>query len=136
MDRQKLILTAVGSHLLLTVLHGLVHVAIPVIPNGWIAAFAIVSLYLLPVAGTGLAVSGHQQVGAAVLLTAGIASFVFEGSFHFLISNPDHIAHVAAHHTSFGVTAALTTMGNLLLVVAAWFSVRDLPVTVSQQSVV
>lgn len=124
MDRQNLVLIAVGSHLLLTILHALVHVAIPIIPNGWIAAFATVSLYLLPVAGAILFVSGHRGLGAAVLFTAGIGSFVFEGTFHFIISNPDHVAQVANHHVSFDLTAMLTTMGNLLLLVAAWFAVR------------
>jgi hypothetical protein len=123
MDRRTLILTTVGGHILLTVLHALVHVAIPVIPDGGIAAFATVSLYVLPVAGAGLAVSDYRRVGGAALFTAGIASFVFEGSFHFVISNPDHVAQVA-DHTLFGVTAILTTVGNLLLIVAAWFSIR------------
>lgn len=125
MDRQTLIPVAVGGHLLLTGLHGLVHAAIPVLPTGWIAAFATVSLYVLPVVGAGLAVRGQRRVGGAVLLAAGVASFLFEGAFHFLVSNPDHVAHVPAHHLSFGVTAILTTMGDLLLVVAAWVSVRD-----------
>lgn len=124
MDRQNLVLIAVGGHLLLTVLHALVHVTIPVIPTGWIAAFATVSLYLLPLVGVSLVVRGHRRVGGAVLFTAGIASFVFEGTFHFLISNPDHVAHVTDQHALFEVTAMPTTLGNLLLVVAAWFSVR------------
>lgn len=113
MERQTRILAAVASHLLLTTLHGLVHVDIPIIPNGRTMAFATVSLYLLPVAGADFAVSGHPRVGGAVLLSAGIASFVFEVTLHFLISNPDHVAHVAAHHTLFGVTAILTAMGDL-----------------------
>lgn len=113
-----------GGHLLLTALHGLVHAAIPVVPGGWTAAFATVSLYLLPVAGAGLAGSGRRRAAAAVLCTAGAASFVLEGALHFAISNPDHVAHVADHHTAFDVTATLTTVGNLLLVAAAWFSVR------------
>jgi len=124
MDRQRLVLTAVGSHLLLTALHAVVHAAIPVVPGGAVAAFATVSLYLLPVAGAGLAVTGHRRAGGAVLLAAGIASFAFEGAFHFAFSNPDHVAHVADRHASFAVTAILTTAGDLLLVVAAWFSVR------------
>jgi hypothetical protein len=94
MDRRTLILTTVGGHILLTVLHALVHVAIPVIPDGEVAAFATVSLYVLPVAGAGLAMSDYRRVGGAALFTTGIASFVFEGSFHFVISNPDHVAHV------------------------------------------
>lgn len=136
MNRQKLILATVTGHLLLTGLHGVVHATIPVIPTGWTAAFATVSLFLFPVAGAALVMSGHQRIGGVALLIAGIASFGFEGAFHFLISNPDHIAHVATHHTSFGVTAILTTMGDLLLIVAAWFAVRDPSFTVSPQGIV
>lgn len=124
MGRQRLVLAAVASHLLLTALHGLVHLAIPVFPNGWTVAFAVVLLYLVPIVGAGLVTGGYQRVGAAVLLSAGVASFVFEGTCHFLLRNPDHVAHVAAHHASFGVTAILTTLGNLLLVWAAWLTVR------------
>lgn len=135
MNRQKLMLAAVAGHLLLTVLHALVHAAIPVMPTGWTAAFAMVSLYMLPVAGVGLVMSGHQRIGCAVLLIAGIASFGFEGPFHFLISNPDNVAQVAEHHASFEVTAILTTMGNLLLIVAAWVAIRDPSMTASQRSI-
>lgn len=125
MHRQKLLFAAVVGHLFLTALHGLVHVAIPVFPNGWIAAFAMVSLYILPVVGAGLVVRGYQGAGAAILFCAGIASFAFEGMFHFFITNPDHIAHVPDHRMSFSVTAVLTTIGNLLLVWGAWLSVQD-----------
>ncbi|MFT4891463.1 MAG: hypothetical protein ACI9YT_002395 [Halobacteriales archaeon] len=134
MNRQTLVLAAVASHLLLTVGHGIVHAAIPVIPTGWTAVFATVSLYLLPVAGAALVMSGHQRIGGAVLLAAGIDSFVFEGASHFLISNPDNVAQVADHHASFEVTAILTTTGDLLLVVAAWLAVRYPTVSVSQRS--
>lgn len=135
MNRKKLILVAVAGHLLLTGLHGLVHGAIPAIPTGWTAAFAIVSLFLLPVAGAGLVMTGHHRIGGAVLFIAGIASFGFEGAAHFLISNPDNVAQVGDHHASFEATAILTTMGNLLLVVAAWVAVRGQSLTVSKRSV-
>lgn len=124
MGRRKLVLAAVSSHLLLSVLHGVVHATIPVIPTGWTAAVATVAIYLLPVAGVSLVVRGYPRVGSAVLLTAGIASFVFEGALHFLLDNPDHVAQVTAHHAPFAVTAILTTVGDLLLVVAAWVAVR------------
>lgn len=68
--RQHLVLAAVADHLLLTALHGLLHLAIPVIPNGWTAAFAVAVLYLFPVVGVGLVVADYEQVGAAVLLSA------------------------------------------------------------------
>lgn len=128
MDREPLlILVVVAGHLLLTVLHALVHAAIPVIPTGWTAAFAVVALYLLPVAGVGLAMRGRHRLAGAALLVAGIASAGFEGAFHFLLSNPDNVAQVATHHASFELTAILTTIGDLLLLMAAWVAVRFPP---------
>lgn len=123
--RQQVILAAVAGHLLLTALHGLVHLAIPVFPSGWTAAVSAVSLVLLPLVGAALVVISRHRAGAVILLSAGIASFALEGTLHFLRRNPDHIAHVQAHHTSFSVTALLTTMSNLLLVWAATLSARN-----------
>lgn len=134
MNRQKLILAAVAGHLVLTVLHALVHAAIPVVPPGWTAAIATVTLYGLPVAGVGLVMSGRHRIGGAVLLIAGIISVGFEGMFHFLISNPDNVRQVPAHHASFEITAILTTIGNFLLIVAGWVAVRNPSVTVSQRN--
>lgn len=122
MERQTQLLGTVVGHLLLTVIHGVVHATVPVIPTGRTAAVAVVGLYLLPVVGMGLSVSDHPRAGAVVFLSAGVSSFVFEGLLHFLLSNPDH---VAGHHSLFGATAILTTAGNLLLVLAAWLSVRN-----------
>jgi len=126
MERRRLLLIAVVGHLLLTALHGVAHAAIPVYPDGGKATVAAVVLYLLPVLGLGLVVGGYRRVGPVFLLGAGLAGFAFEGVFHFVLANPDHVAHVTDHHTAFGLTAALTTAGDLLLVGAAWIGV---PVT-------
>ncbi|MFA1612511.1 hypothetical protein [Halobellus rubicundus] len=124
MERRTLVFTAVAGHLLLTALHGFVHVAIPVFPNGRTAVVAVVALYVLPVVGAGLVARSHHRVGAAVLFGAGVVSLAFEGTLHFLVGNPDHVAHVVNHQTPFKVTAVLTTAGDLLLVGAAWLSVQ------------
>ena len=73
-----------------------------------------------------LGVVGPDSFGNALGAIVGlsVAIIVFEGAFHFMIDNPDHVEHVVDHHASFGVTAILTTLGNLLLIVAAWFPVR------------
>jgi len=124
MVRRKLLLGTVVGHLLLTALHGLVHGAIPMFPTGWQAVLAGVLLYLFPVTGVGLVVAGYRRVGTAVLFCAGFAGFAFEGTLHFLLTNPDHVRHVTDHRVRFGATAALTTVGDLLLLGAAWCSVR------------
>lgn len=127
MEREHLfLLSAIGVHLLLTVLHGVVHAAVPVYPVGWKAMVAAVVLYLLPVLGARLVLRDHRRVGAAVLLGAGLAGFAFEGVFHFVLANPDHVTRVTNHHTTFNLTAVLTTGGDLLLVGVAWFAI---PVT-------
>ena len=125
MKRRNLILLAVATHLLLTTIHGLIHLAIPIFLSGWIIAFSIGSLYILPLIGAGLVVTNYPRIGGTVLITAGIITLVFEGIFHFLLPNPDHIAHVSDHRVWFGTTGTLTTLGNLLLVGAGWFSARD-----------
>jgi hypothetical protein len=80
---------------------------------------AAVVLYLIPVLGTGLVVSGYRRVGAVVLLSDGLAAFAFEGVYHFILANPAHSAHVTNYCMAFDLTAVLTTGGNLLLVGAA-----------------
>lgn len=87
-----------------------------------------VVLYLLPVVGAGLVVSGRHRVGTGVVFVAGVAGFAFEGVFHFVLANPDHVAHVASHGTAFGLTALLTTGSDLSLVVvpcAPWLVGRS-----------
>ena len=135
MGQKKLIIAAVVGHLMLTVLHGLVHAAIPVLPVGWEATFVVVVLYFLPVTGAGLVMRGHRRAGAAFLLGAGAAGFAFEGAFHFLIANPDHIAHVADHHMAFYLTGILTTASNLLLTGAALLSVRRVAASANDSNV-
>jgi hypothetical protein len=125
MNRQNLILAAVIGHLLLTSIHGLVHAAVPVFPTGRNAAFAVVFLYVLPVLGAGLVVYGRRGMGATLLFSAGLASLIFEGALHFLIANPDHVAHISSHRTSFGLTAVLTTASNFFVLAAGYLSGRD-----------
>lgn len=75
MERRHIHLSAVGVHLLLTVLHDVVHAAIPVSPVGWNVMVAAGVLYLIPVLWTELVVSGYRRVGAMVFLSAGLGGF-------------------------------------------------------------
>jgi len=125
MDRRSLPLAAVGGHFALTGLHGLVHAAVPVSLPGLPAALAALVLFVLPLLGAGLTAGGFRRPGASLLLGAGLAGVALEGTLHFLLANPDHVAHVGAHRTAFGLTAALTTGGDLLLVGAGWQALRS-----------
>lgn len=125
MNRRSLILAAVIGHLLLTSIHGMVHAVVPVFPTGRNAALAAIFLYILPVLGAGLVIYGRQSIGTIFLLSAGIAGLTFEGVFHFVIANPDHVAHISKHRTAFGLTAVLTTASNIFVLAAGYLSGRD-----------
>ena len=124
-NRRNLILAAVIGHLLLTSIHGMVHAVVPVFPTGRNAALAAILLYILPVLGAGTIIYGHRGMGTIFLLSAGIAGLTFEGVFHFVIANPDHVAHISSHRTAFGLTAVLTTASNILVLAAGYLSGRD-----------
>ena len=125
LNRRSLILAVVFGHLLLTSIHGMVHAVVPVFPTGRNAALAAVFLYILPVLGAGLVIYGRRVIGTTLLLSAGIAGLTFEGVFHFVIANPDHVAHISSHRTAFGLTAVLTTASNILVLAAGYLSGRD-----------
>jgi hypothetical protein len=94
MVRRTVVLAAVVSHIVLTALHGLVHATIPVVVAGWKLALATVVVFVLPVTGTWVFLRSSNRVGALLLLGAGLAAFVFEGTLHFVVVNPDHVAHL------------------------------------------
>lgn len=103
----------------------MVHAAVPVFPTGRNAVLAAVFLYILPILGAGLVIYGRRGIGATLLLSTGIAGLTFEGVLHFLIANPDHVAHISNHRTTFGLTAVLTTASNIFVLAAGYLSGRD-----------
>jgi hypothetical protein len=96
-----------------------------VVPTARKAWVATIVLYLVPATAAGLTGRGHRRVGGVLLFGAGLAGLAFEGVWHFLVANPDHVAHVADHRVAFGLTALLSTASNLLLLGAGWFANRS-----------
>ena len=70
---------------------------------------------------------GRVRAGGAVLLAAGLAALGFEAVFHFVVSNPDHVATVDHGRALFTWTAALSTLGDLALALAGALLVRRHP---------
>jgi len=115
----RLLVAALGVHLLFTVVHGLAHAGIPVPVRDWQNAFAVGVILVAPLVAAGLVLSGRGRVGAALAFLSGFAALAFEGLFHFVVANPDHVGAVEAGQTVFAATAILTVGGDLLLVVVA-----------------
>lgn len=107
---------AVGGHLLLSALHGWTHVSIPVSLPVWQYAVAGLLLGVGPLAGLALALAGRLRLGGGLVCGAGLLALAFEGVAHFVVAGPDHVGTVAT--PLFTTTAALTTLGDVLLVLA------------------
>jgi len=116
---QRLVVLGVAVHIVFAVAHAVSHVTIPVLVADWQYAFVVGALFVAPVTGAVLVATGRATTGAWLVLLSGVASFAFEGVFHFVVPNPDHIAQVGAGADAFATTAALTTAGDALMALAA-----------------
>ncbi|MBX0304922.1 hypothetical protein [Haloarcula salinisoli] len=86
-------------------------------------------LFVGPVVGLALLAVGRRLAGVWTLLLTGVAGLSLEGLLHYIIDNSDNVATVDQGHALFANTAALTTAGDVALVLAAgwvvWHVTRD-----------
>lgn len=102
--------------------HGVASVSLPL----WGYAVVGLTVGMLPLVGLALRSTGRLRTGTAVVALAGLAALAFEGLAHFVVPNPDHVGAVADGAALFAGTAALTTVGDVLLVVTAgWLLVHS-----------
>lgn len=108
--------------MLASAIHGWAHATIPVDIPGWQLGAAIFLLFVLLLSGLVLLATGRRVTGLGTLFGAGLAGLAFEGLFHFVVENPDHVSTVEHGQTLFANTALLSTAGNgVLAIAAAWF---------------
>jgi membrane-bound ClpP family serine protease len=111
----------------MTVAHGFAHLTIPVHVHGWQYGYSGVVILLLPILGTIAIFRGSITAGLWLLTLSGLAAFIFEGLFHFVVASPDHVASVTSGRTLFWSTAVLTTIGDAVLtVVVGWLLAQRL----------
>lgn len=123
--RVRLVALAVAIHVVLSLSHGVAHVTIPVQILLWQGVFVGVVLVTLPLVGVGFLATDSPSIGYWIILLAGLAGFAFEGSFHFVITNPDHVSSVVTEPVLFTSTAFLTTASDLVLVAIAGWALRQ-----------
>lgn len=123
---------AVAVHVALTLAHGLAHATVPVPVTEWQGVYSAVVLFAAPLAGALFVRRGRVRAGAWLVLVAAVGALAFEGLFHFLVANPDHVAAVGSGEfpfgsttaLAFGSTAVLTTVGDAVLVLVAGWALR------------
>lgn len=111
----------VAVNLLVTASHGAVHATIPVVIRGWQSAVVGVTIVAGPILAVGLFARGHEVAAVVLGALSGLGALAFEGLFHFVEPNPDHVGHVTHDAALFATTAGLSTLGDgLFLAAIAW----------------
>lgn len=132
MKTAQLSLTVVVlAHLVVSAIHGMAHDRAQVPLSLWANAFVYVVILAGPLLGLALT-WWSSRAGAWVVGLAMAGSFVFGVVNHFLLSSPDHIAHVDPQwRPLFTVTAVLLALTEALGVVLAVKFLASEPVRMS-----
>lgn len=126
MDRGVTIaVSAVGIHLLAHSAHGFVHEMVPVRLTPLQLAVIVGVVFFGPLLGVGLLFRDYLRRGSALLMLTGVLAFVVEVGWHFVVPNPDNVAHVHEAQLAFGTTAVLSVLTDVVLVVAGMSVWRD-----------
>ena len=120
MKSVRLSLTAVVlAHLVVSAVHGAAHDRAQVPLSLWANLFVYVVILAGPLVGLAL-MWWNARAGAWIIAFAMAGSFVFGVVNHFLLSSPDHVAHVDPQWRSlFTATAVLLAVTEALGVALA-----------------
>ena len=112
----------VAVHAVVSIGHGVVHLAVPVDLTAAQELFVVLVIALGPIVALVLLWRDRERAGAGLLATSMAAALLFGVYFHYLVPNPDHVtAVVGAWSLHFEGTAALVAVTELAgTVVGAW----------------
>lgn len=102
----KIAIALVLFHLLVVVVHGAAHSHLRIPTLAWQNVFIAVVIFAAPLLATVLLWTRWHTAGFLVLGLSFAGSLIFGLFYHFLVSSPDHVSHVA--HTAWGATFRLT----------------------------
>ena len=112
----------VAVHAVVSLGHGLAHLAVPVDLTTAQDAFVVLVVALAPILALALLWRGRERAGAGLLSASMAAAFLFGVYFHYLVPNPDNVASVAGVWSlHFEGTAALVAITEIAgTAVGAW----------------
>jgi hypothetical protein len=116
--RVTITVAAVGIHLLAHLAHGIVHGLIPVWVTPVQLAVVVGVVFLGPLVGVGLLLRDYQRWGSVLIMLTGVAAFAVEVGWHFIVPNPDNVAHVHEAQLAFGMTAVLSVLTDSFVAIA------------------
>lgn len=90
MDRNAVLIGALGLHLLVAGVHAGSHFSIPVSLGPALDVVVLVVVFVAPTAGVALAVRNHPA-GIPLFATSMAGALVLGGALHFLVEGPDHV---------------------------------------------
>ncbi len=107
---------AVIVHTIVTILHALAHVLIPVPATPSQAVFIITVIVTVPLVAMVLLWTPFRRMGAVLLLVSMLGSLIFGVYLHFIAISPDHICQIPPGNWQllFQVTAVLLFLTELL----------------------
>jgi len=97
------------AHLVVTILHGIAHADLQIGLSGAQKAFVLLVINVCPLTAMALLWTRYQRAGLMLLGSSMFASLLFGLWNHFVVSGPDHVAHVASGPSGllFQITAVL-----------------------------
>jgi hypothetical protein len=112
-------------HLLISLLHGSAHTNAHVALSLAQTVFVFAVILAGPLVGLGLTWVS-QRIGAALVAVTMASALIFGVVNHFVLSSPDHVAHVAAQwRPLFATTAVLLAASEALGSVLAIQTMRE-----------
>lgn len=124
---RRLAVALVVVHAVVSGVHGLAHVELPVALAAWQEGFVLLVPTLVPFVALVLLYRGREGAGAALLTVSMAGAFLFGTYFHYLVPNPDHVTSIPAGpwHVHFVWTAAAIALSEIAgAVLGAWLCVR------------
>jgi hypothetical protein len=112
-------------HFVINILHGNAHDNLKIGLTAMQLLFVWIVILILPFVGAGMLWTRFWRAGALLLAIAMAGSLLFGIWNHFVVSGPDHVAHVAAGSsgTLFQTTAVLLAISEAA---GTWIAFRGL----------
>jgi len=95
-------------HLFITILHGTAHANLQIGLSTAQKLFVLLVINVCPLLAMGLLWTRYRRAGCVLLSVSMLASLLFGVWNHFVVSGPDHVAHVASG--PFGILFQITAV--------------------------
>ncbi len=115
MNVRRTCLWIVAAHSIVAMVHSQAHQQIDVALSTAQNAFAMSVIFIAPIVAAVILWRGKERIGAMLLTSALIGSFIFGVVNHFMIDSPDQLAHIES-----------SSWGNIFVISAYALAITEL----------